>query len=141
MLLKNTFDDKKIVKEVYSNDRLKRYTLFFLGVLIQAIAFNVFILPSHMSFGVSGIAVVLKQLIGVNPSFVILLANILLVIASFVYLGKSVTSKTIVGSILYPLLVEFTVFLPGVINLGDTEPVIIALSRSEERRVGKECKA
>ncbi len=128
MLLKNTFDDKKIVKEVYSNDRLKRYTLFFLGVLIQAIAFNVFILPSHMSFGVSGIAVVLKQLIGVNPSFVILLANILLVIASFVYLGKSVTSKTIVGSILYPLLVEFTVFLPGVINLGDTEPVIIALS-------------
>ncbi len=127
-MFRKTFDDNKIVKEVYSNDRLKRYSLFFLGVLIQAIAFNVFILPSDMSFGVSGIAVVLKQLIGLDPAFVILLANILLVIASFVYLGKSVTNKTIVGSILYPLLVELTVFLPGIINLGDTEPVIIALS-------------
>ena len=127
-MFKKAFDDNKIVKEVYSSDRFKRYSIFFIGVLIQSIAFNVFILPSNMSFGVSGIAVVLKQLCGLNPSFVILLANILLVIASFVYLGKSVTTKTIVGSILYPLLVEVTVFLPGIINLGDTEPVIIALS-------------
>lgn len=128
MMLKKTFDDNTIVKEIYSSDRLKRYSLFFIGVLIQAIAFNVFILPSNMSFGVSGIAVVLKSLIGLNPSFVILLANLLLVIASFVYLGKNVTTKTIVGSILYPLLVELTVFLPGIMNLGDTEPAIIALS-------------
>ncbi|MCI9110832.1 MAG: YitT family protein [Bacilli bacterium] len=127
-MFKKTFDDNKIVKEVYSNDRFKRYSIFFIGVLIQAIAFNIFILPSHMSFGVSGVAVVLKQLCGLNPSFVILLANILLVIASFVYLGKSVTTKTIVGSILYPLLVEVTIFLPSIINLGDTEPVIVALS-------------
>ncbi len=128
MSLINAFDDKKIVQEVYNNDRLKRYSLFFFGVLIQAIAFNVFILPSNMAFGISGISVVLKQLFGINPSFVILLANVLLLIASFVYLGKTVTSKTIVGSILYPLLVQITVFLPSMINLGATEPVIIALS-------------
>ncbi len=128
MNLINAFDDKKIVQEVYNNDRLKRYSLFFLGVLIQAIAFNVFILPSDMAFGISGVSVVLKQLFGINPSFVILLANVLLLIASFVYLGKSTTSKTIVGSILYPLLVQITVFLPNMIDLGNTEPVIIALS-------------
>lgn len=122
------FDDKKIVQDIYNNDRLKRYSLFSFGVLLQAIAFNVFILPSDMAFGVSGISVVLKQLFGISPSFIILLANVLLLVASVVYLGKSVTSKTIVGSILYPLLVEVTVFLPSVINLGDTEPVIIALS-------------
>ncbi len=127
-MFKMAFDDNKIVKEIYSSDRLKRYSIFFVGVLLQAIAFNVFILPSDMSFGVSGISVVLKRLFGINPSYIILIANLLLVVASFVYLGKSVTSKTIVGSILYPLLVEATVFLPSLINLGETEPVIIALS-------------
>ena len=127
-MFKKVFDDNNVVKEIYSNDRFKRYSIFFIGVLIQAIAFNVFILPSNMSFGVSGVAVVLKQLLGLNPSFVILLANALLIVASFVYLGKTVTSKTIVGSILYPLLIEATVFLPAMGDLGNTEPVIIALS-------------
>lgn len=127
MLLKGNFDDN-IIKQVYHNDRIKRYSLFVIGVLIQAAAFNIFILPSNMSFGVSGISVVLKQLLGLNPAYIILIANLLLLIASLVYLGKETTSKTIVGALLYPLLIEATVFLPSVIDLGDTEPVIIALS-------------
>ncbi len=128
MLFKNAFDDNKVVREIYNNDRLKRYSIFFIGVLIQAVAFNVFILPSNMAFGVSGIAVVLQELFGINPAYIIFLANVLLLVASLVYLGKNVTSKTIVGAILYPLLVELTVSLPSVVDLGDTEPVVIALA-------------
>lgn len=128
MLLKETIDDKNIIKQIYNSDRLKRYSLFIIGVLIQAAAFNIFILPSNMSFGVSGISVVLKQLLGLNPAYIILIANLLLLIASLVYLGKEATSKTIAGAILYPLLIEVTVFLPEIIDLGNTEPVIIALS-------------
>ena len=127
MILKEALDNK-IIQEIYNNDRLKRYSIFFVGVLIQAIAFNVFILPSNMSFGVSGIAIVLNHLFHISPSYVIFIANILLIIASFVYLGKDVTNKTIVGAILYPLLVQLTVFVPEIIDLGNTEPVIIALS-------------
>ncbi|MCI9050082.1 MAG: YitT family protein [Coprobacillus sp.] len=127
MLLKETFDDN-IMKQIYNSDRLKRYSLFIIGVLIQASAFNIFILPSNMSFGVSGISVVLKQLLGLNPAYIILIANLLLLIASLVYLGKEATSKTIAGALLYPLLIEATIFLPSVIDLGDTEPVIVALS-------------
>ncbi len=128
MVLKEAFDSNNIVKEIYNNDKLKRYSLFFIGVLIQALAFNIFILPSNMSFGVSGIAIVLNYLFKISPAYVILIANILLIIASLVYLGKEVTSKTIVGAILYPLLVQLTIFAPKIIDLGGTEPVIIALS-------------
>ena len=127
MFFKKAFDDNKIVQEIYHSDRLKRYTLFAVGVILQALAFNIFILPSNMVFGVSGIGVVLKQLLGINPSFVILIANILLIIASFVYLGKNITSRTILGALLYPLLVELTVFIVPYIDLGKTEPVIVAL--------------
>ncbi|MCI9110834.1 MAG: YitT family protein [Bacilli bacterium] len=128
MELNKSFDDKKIVKEIYNNDRIKRYSLFLVGVFLQAASFNLFILPSDMTFGINGVSVVLKQLLGINPATIIMIANLLLLVASFVYLGKSATSKTIVGSILYPILVELTVFLPVVVNFGDTEPVIIALS-------------
>ncbi len=128
MYFKSAFDDNKIIQQIYHNDRVKRYTLFIIGVLLQAVAFNVFILQSNMAFGVSGIAVVLNEIFGITPAYIILVANLLLIVASFVYLGKNVTSKTIVGSLLYPLLVELTVFLPNYVDLGTTEPVIVALS-------------
>lgn len=128
MFFKSAFDDNKIIQQIYHNDRVKRYTLFIIGVLLQAVAFNVFILQSNMAFGVSGIAVVLNEIFGITPAYIILVANLLLIVASFVYLGKNVTSKTIVGSLLYPLLVELTVFLPNYVDLGTTEPVIVALS-------------
>lgn len=128
MFFKSAFDDNKIIQQIYHNDRVKRYTLFIIGVLLQAVAFNVFILQSNMAFGVSGIAVVLNEIFGITPAYIILVANLLLIVASFVYLGKNVTSKTNVGSLLYPLLVELTVFLPNYVDLGTTEPVIVALS-------------
>lgn len=128
MFFKNVFDDNKIVQEIYNSDRLKRYTIFILGVILQALAFNIFILPSDMVFGVSGISVILNAIFSINPAYIILVANLLLIVASLVYLGKEVTSYTIVGAILYPVLVEITSFIPSYIDLGQTEPVIIALT-------------
>jgi len=126
MFLKKVFDDKKLVKEIYNSKRIRRYTMFIIGVILLALSFNIFILPSNMVFGVSGIAVILKSTIGINPSYMILIINVLLIIASFIYLGKDVTKYTVLGSILYPVSVELT---SGVtIDLGNTEPVIIALT-------------
>lgn len=128
MLLKKVFDDSKLMQEIYNNKKLKRYTLFMIGVILQALAFNIFILPSDMVFGVSGVAVVINQLLGVEPAYVILIANLLLIVASLVYLGKDITKYTILGAILYPTLIELTEFLPQYIDLGNTEPVIVALT-------------
>lgn len=128
MLMKKNIDDSKIVSEIYQSDKLKRYSIFIIGVVLQALAFNIFIFPSNLVFGVSGIAIVLNKIFQINPSSMILLMNIILIIASFTYLGANTTKKTIVGSILYPLLVFITSSIPTYIDLGNTEPVIIALS-------------
>ncbi len=128
MLLKRVLDDNNLVKEIYKSGRLSRYILFIIGVIMQAVAFTVFILPSNMVFGVSGISVMLKAVLGINPAYMILLINIVLIIASLVYLGSDITKYTIVGAILYPVLVEVTANFPSYIDLGGTEPVIIALT-------------
>ena len=128
MFLNKVFDDNKIVSDIYNSKRLKRYVWFITGVILQALAFNIFILPSNMVFGVSGIGVAIKAIIGINPAFIILLINILLIAASLGYLGKDVTKYTIVGAILYPFLVGLTTHAPSYIDLGATEPVIVALT-------------
>lgn len=121
-------DDSKIINEIYQDDKLERYSLFIIGVVMQALAFNIFIFPSDLVFGVSGIAIVLNKMFQINPSSMILLMNVLLIVASFVYLGTKVTSKTIVGAILYPVLVALTANVVNYIDLGSTESVIIAIS-------------
>ena len=127
MRFKEAFDDNKIIREIYNSDKLGRYSVFLIGVICQALAFNLFILQSNLAFGVSGLGVMASSLFHFDPSIVILIANLLLVAASYIYLGKSVTNRTIIGSILYPIFVNLTDFLPDMINMGDTEPVIIAL--------------
>ena len=126
MFLKKVFDDRNIVNEIYSSGKIKRYILFIIGVTMQALAFTLFIFPTNMVFGVSGISVILNKLFGINPSHMILLFNVVLIIASYVYLGREVTKYTVVGALLYPVLVELTGNIS--MDLGTTESVIIALT-------------
>lgn len=124
----NKFDGEKIIEAVYNNDKVKRYFLFIFAVLLQAIAFNIFILPCNLIFGVSGISVILHDTLNLTPSLIILIANILLIIASFTFLGKDATKGTILGSLLYPLFIELTAGLSNYIDLENTEIVVIALA-------------
>lgn len=116
-----------IITEIYKRGRFVRYMQFLAGLLITSLAFNLFILPSKIVYGMSGIGVILNTLFEINPSIVILIGNILLLILSFFTLGFEKTKSSIVGSILYPIMVSLTVPLANQINIGDAEPIIIAL--------------
>lgn len=120
-------DNAKLLKEIKESKKVKRSVMFILGVLLSAIAFNLFIKPSHLIFGVSGISIMTEKLYNLDPSIVILGGNILLLIASYVFLGREATRTTIVGSILYPVLVKLTDGVPNIIDLGNTEPIVIAI--------------
>ena len=101
--------------------------MFFVGVFLSAVAFNVFLKPCNLIFGLSGFSIITEKFFNIDPSLVILLGNILLLIASFVFLGIDKTKPTIVGSILYPVLVKVTENFPNYIDLGNTETIVIAL--------------
>ncbi len=128
MILKKAFNSEKIISDIYKGNRLKRYSIFVFGVLLQALAFNIFILPSDMVFGTSGIAIVLNYIYKIPPALLILLMHIILIIASFTYLGIDKTQKTIIGSLLYPLFTFLTADIAKFIDLGSTETAIIAIT-------------
>ena len=126
MFFKKKEEVKDIVKSIYEKDKLTRYAQFIFGVFVVAFSFNLFILPSNIVYGVSGIGVILNKY-GINPSVTILVGEISLLLLSFIVLGVNKTKNSIIGSILYPIFVELTTYLTKYINVGDVEPILLAL--------------
>ncbi len=121
------FKKKKPRKINYENGKVKRYIQFILGILLVSIAFNIFVLPNDLVYGVSGIAVMLNKTLHITPSITILIGSIFLLILSFTLLGFEKTKNSIIGSILYPIFVELTVPIFKYIDLGTTEIVVLVL--------------
>ena len=95
--------DENIIKEIYKKGRLKRWAEFLLGVLIVAIAYNLFLLPAKVVYGVGGLGIIFNSLFKIDPSLVILVSSVILLFLSLILLGKEETKKTVIGSLLYQL--------------------------------------
>ena len=124
---KKQIDNVNLLKEITGSKKIKRYVMFFIGVFLSAFAFNVFLKLFNLTFVLFGLSIITEKFFNIDPSLVILIGNVLLLIASFVFLGMEKTKSTVLGSILYPVLVKVTEVFPEYINLGDTETIVIAL--------------
>lgn len=115
-----------IIEKIYSKDLFKRMIMFIIGLVIISIAFNIFVLPNNIVYGVSGIGVILKSLFNLDPSLVIFIGSVLLLLLSFLFMGKEKTANSIIGSLLYPLFIKLTEWIIPYVDLGSTEPFLVA---------------
>ena len=127
MLFKRKEEYKNIIKDIYSKDRLTRYAQFLFGITLVALSYNIFVLPNNIVYGVGGVGVILNKLYGVDPSIVLLIGSIILIMMSLIVFGINKTKSTIIGAILYPIFVKLTENIPGYVNIGDAEPLVKAL--------------
>ena len=119
--------DENIIKNIYKKDRFVRYVQFFIGSLLVALSFNLFILPNQITYGMSGVGVVLNSLFGLDPSIVILVGSGILLIMSYFLLGKEKTMNSVLGSILVPVLMKVTEIVPEYVVIETTEPFVLVL--------------
>lgn len=119
--------DENIIKEIYKKGRLKRWAEFLLGVLIVAIAYNLFLLPVKVVYGVGGLGIIFNSLFKIDPSLVILVSSVILLFLSLILLGKEETKKTVIGSLLYPVFVKLTSSVGQIVDLSNTDPLLIVL--------------
>jgi uncharacterized membrane-anchored protein YitT (DUF2179 family) len=127
MIFKHFKKEDTIVRDVYKKGRVKRYFQFILGLFLVASAFNLLVLPMKITYGVSGIAVILNSVYQIDPSVVIMIGSIILLIMSYILLGKEKTANTVIGSILYPILVKLTAGFTSVIVISFEDPLLITL--------------
>ena len=117
-----------IIASIYNKNRIKRYFYLFLGVLICACSYNIFILPNNIVFGgVSGLSIIAHHFLGIKPSIVILGCSFVLSLIGFAFLEKETVFRSIVGAVLLPAMVELTSFLTDVIIIKDADMLVIAL--------------
>lgn len=116
-----------ILEKIESKYKVRRYIELVIGVLLIAVAFNLFLLPNNLVFGgVSGLSIIVKEFLPINPSQFIMIASLLLLVVSFLVLGKQDTKGSIVGSILFPIFVELTANLNQYIEL-DTSNLLLSV--------------
>lgn len=82
---------------------------FVFGTFCLALCYNLFFAPNDIVVGgMSGLAMILQKLTNFDAQVFIYASSIILLIISYIFLGKEDTKKTAIGSILYPVFVTFT---------------------------------
>lgn len=108
-IFNKTTNTKEIIKLIFKKNRTKRYISLIIGIFLATFSYNLFLLPNNMvTGGVSGIAVILYKELNISPAMFILIANILLLVISFIFLGFKKTSGSIIGSLMFPFFLEIT---------------------------------
>ena len=101
--------DLKILEMIKKKSRIKRLFQFCIGCFIISIAYNIFITSNNLvPGGVGGVAIIIHNLFGLDNSLVIFFLNIFLLTLSYFLLGKEKTRASLLGSILFPILVKLT---------------------------------
>lgn len=127
MLFKKKINTDEVMHHVYEKKRTSRYLEFVIGIFIVAITYNIFLVPANIVYGIGGVGIMLKKLIGLDPFIVILIGSIILLIASFILLGKEKTAKSVLGSLAYPFIVKLTAWIPNYISIEGAEPLLIVI--------------
>lgn len=119
---------EQVRDKIDNKSKFKRYAQFCLGCLLVAISFNLFLAPNDLvPGGVSGFSVIINHLLGINKSIIILGLSLFLLILSYIFLGKNKTRGSILGSLLFPLFVEITSNISGIIQIDTSQLLLSAI--------------
>ena len=128
MFFKKDIMNTDILKVLNKKNRLKRYTFLVIGCFLSAFTFNVFYSPNNLvTGGVSGLSIVIENITGLPTSVFITISYIVLLILSYLILGKESTKYSVIGSILYPLFVNLTRTMPELIHFNVDNMLLISL--------------
>jgi len=104
------------------NVKVKKETinlaLCLLGILIVSLTFNIFCVPNEYALGgVSGISIIFNKLFDIDVSVTILIGNLFIIIIGILVLGIKDTAPSIIGSIIYTLMVFLTKDINNILNI------------------------
>ncbi len=102
---------------------------FVFGLFLLAMCYHLFLLPNDfITGGTNGLAIIFDKLFGINPTFFLYVSRILLLIISFIFLGYKKTLPTVLGSLLYPIMVTITEpIAAAIINHVQVNEIVISV--------------
>lgn len=105
-----------------------KYFILFISVFLSAVNYNVFIKPINLvAGGNNGIAILLHFLFKINSSVTVFVLSFILVIFSFIFLGKKDSVASLFVVFLYPFLLEITKNFAGFFSFGDEHVLLLVI--------------
>ena len=124
-MLFNKNKEKEIIKE---KTPFMHYLYVMVGCFLTAFAFNVFFAPNNLvTGGVSGVSIIMKNVFGIPTSTFIAITYVVLLVLSYIILGKETTRNSAIGSILYPLFVYLTEDMGTLIQFNVDNVLLVAI--------------
>jgi uncharacterized membrane-anchored protein YitT (DUF2179 family) len=88
---------------------MKKYIILIISLFFAALNFNLFLKPLNLvTGGNQGVAIIIKHITKLKPSFIILIINIIALVICYIFLKKETTTSLIISSFSYPLFVRIT---------------------------------
>lgn len=119
--------EEELIKINYS-DKIQKVSLFIIGTFLSALAFNLFLAPYNIvTGGISGVSLVVSKFYNIDISLFVLILSLSFLFLSLILLDKKSTLRTIAGSLLFPFFLKSTAHITNIIDLGNTNIVVILL--------------
>ncbi len=107
-----------ILDKVRTNHFPIRFLFLVVSCFVFAFSYNAFLVPNNIvTSGVSGLAIIVKELTGLPVSYFIYISTIILIIIFYLNVGKEKTINTIIGAVVYVIMVSVTEPLARHVNL------------------------
>ncbi len=112
------FKQEKILEKVEEKNKTIRLCIYIVSVFLTAFSYNLFFVKNEIVMGgMSGLAIVVKKVFGLNTSIFLLIMTSILLIFSYFLLGKKATKKNLACAAVFPLLVSLTEPITNHINI------------------------
>lgn len=117
-IFKKEIPNKVVLKEIY------KIFIILISCFILAIGSGLFYSPLNIvAGGVTGIAIIINSFIdpsnGIYLDIIIYIMEAVLIVISFIFLGKKVTFKSLIACICYPLFLSLILRVPFFQQLAD----------------------
>ena len=85
---------------------IKKLLYIVFAIVLISVCVNMFLAPHDIAAGgITGLAIILENLFSFNRSVVILIANGLLLVATFIFLDRQTFFNTVIGALLLPVVI------------------------------------
>lgn len=117
-----------VLEKIRKKKLVRRYLILIISLLISACYFNLLQLPSQIVTGGSaGVSIILNSYFGLDPSTIIFIISVVLLLIGFIFLGTEKASGAVVSAIVYPIFVKMTADISTYITVDLSDKILISI--------------
>ena len=127
-MAKNNKEKSDLMYAIRKEKLFTRLLILCAAQFVSACTFNLFLLPNNIvSGGVSGLSIITENLFNIEPTLIILIVSVSLLILSFLFLGFEKTSASIVATFIFPFFVSLTENIGSYLTVNTSDLLLVAI--------------